>query len=209
MTFYDEQLADLDTVDKEHRVRIETMHEMRHPLLREAGREELRALRPVPEVERRVRETWSQGLGGVPYIAMMIRAHKASHRITLQRSPLEWYLGRMQDLADRFPGTPFFLSTDSPEAEETVRHRFDGIVVQRDKGDYNSAVGLQAAVADLYLLASASFVLQPYWSSFPAMARALADPRVQFVHALSENDFAGAPSDLPPPADPLRPFTRE
>ncbi|GAB4066369.1 hypothetical protein KHC28_25475 [Ancylobacter sonchi] len=207
VALHNEQLADLEAVDGEAALFIKTIHEMRHPVLRESGRMELRRLDPVAEVRRRVLETWDKGLGAAPYVAVMIRAHAASHATTLRTSPLEWYVERMQELADRFSGLRFFLSTDSPEAQEAMLRRFGRVVVQDDKGGYNSKTGLQAAVADLYLLAAGSFVLQPYWSSFPAMSRALADPRVRFVDA---NSAAAEPPsiDLPLPADPLRPYAR-
>ncbi|GAB4066368.1 hypothetical protein GCM10028812_14440 [Ancylobacter sonchi] len=206
--FHDEHIDDLEAVAREREVWIRTLHGMRHPSLKAGWRKEFRALKPVPEVERRVRATWSKGLGDAPYVGVMIRAHPTAPPRTLQRSPVSWYLERMQGIVDRFPGIGFFLSADTPEVHEAVLKRFERVIVQDDKGVFNAAAGIQAAAADLYLLASASFVLQPYWSSFPEMARALADRRVGFVHSLSDGEPATACFDLPPPADPLRPFAR-
>jgi hypothetical protein len=205
---YDESLQDLDTVNLQRHIQISTAREMRHPVLKEGWREELRALTPVEDVAKRVQETWEK-LDRHPYVGVMIRAHAKTHEKTKQRSPVDWYLGRMEEIATLCPDISFFLSTDSPEAQALVRQRFDRVIVQEDKGQYNSLTGLQAAVADLYLLASSAYMLKPYWSSFPAMAQALAGPLLRYEDSETPKSSPIPLGQVPMPSDPMRPSFRD
>lgn len=207
---YNETLQDLDAANRARHIQISTVHEMRHPLLCAQWKQELRALNPVASVADRIRKTWDKGLGQAPYASVMIRAHAASHETTKQRSPLDWFFGRMDEIVAANPGISFFLSTDSPDAERQVQQRFERVVVQEDKGGYNSLTGLQAAVADLYLLASSAYMLKPYYSSFPEMAQALAGPILR--HEDSETPPASRAAlrldGTTMPDDPLKPSVR-
>lgn len=105
---YDAQLPDLDLVNRQRHIQISTIHELRPQILREKWREELRLLCPVPVVQERIRRTWSSGLSNRPFVSVMIRAHEASHEKTRINSPVEWYLRRMEELANKNNGLIFF-----------------------------------------------------------------------------------------------------
>jgi hypothetical protein len=136
--------------------------------------ERLRTLRPSAPVADRVSRFYTENLQGRPYVGVMIRAHQRSHERTLESSPVEWFVERMRGLSRDFPGVEFFISCDVAEVAQHVVATVPGAVTQVDKGPYNSVRGVQAAVADLYLLASAGYILGPHWSSFVDMAEHLA-----------------------------------
>lgn len=131
-------------------------------------------LKPTPAIVSRVRSvaTWTQ-----PTIGVMIRANRHSHGDTLQHSPVQWYLQRMDELRRQDPGVAFFLSTDSPDASALVHTRFDGVIEQQHKSPYNSREGVADAVVDLYCLVGTTYILGAHYSSFSETARSLAGHR--------------------------------
>ncbi len=168
--------------------------------------EELRALTPVPAITDRVQEYFDRHVRGSPYVGVMIRAHQRSHATTLQTSPVEWFVTQMQLIRDQHPDVRFFLSCDVPEVAADVCAAVPGTVTQMDKGDYNSVPGIQAAVADLYLLASSGYILGPHWSSFVELAELLA---AGTVGCRTPSEARGPASvDPRPVTNPLRPWER-
>lgn len=169
--------------------------------------ERFRRLRPVEQIEGRALDAFDDGLRGRPYIGVMVRSHAVSHQKTLEASPLEWYIERMAELHRQRPAMPFYVSADTVEAWDRVAAVFPDIHGVRDKGDYNSREALQAAVVDLYLLASSSHILGPHYSSFPEMAQYLAGSSVVLETSQAgkspQSSFRGAIV-----ADPMRPSAR-
>ncbi len=90
-----------------------------------------------------------------------------------------------------------------------LKQHFDRVVVQENKGEFNSLEGLQAAVADLYLLASSIYMLKPYWSSFPEMAQALAGTDFLAEDSRSEDLFKDGKLNVKLPNDPIKPFLKD
>jgi hypothetical protein len=167
---------------------------------------QLRALRPAAEVSRRI-DSVSRELGSGEFVGVMIRAHDASHPKSKELSPVSWYEGRMHALLEQRPALRFYVSCDVPEVAEALVSRFPAAMTQRDKGEYNTTTGTQAAVADLYMLASASGILRPYWSSFTTMASELSDQAVLLED--SQSDVALSERTLVPRApDPFHPWAR-
>ena len=180
---------------------VRTGHALVLPDGARAWPELLRELRPSGQVADRVTSV-AATLTGEPYVGVMVRAHPASHTETLRWSPVGWFVERMRRLEQAAPGVRFYLSCDVPELQQDLLDAFPGAVAQADKGGYNSRAGLVAAVVDLYLLAGATHLLGPYFSSFPELARHLAGPGLTL-----ETSRSGEPRDLPlvTVADPLRP----
>ena len=167
---------------------------------------QLRVLEPVDHVRQRIMRMWDQ-LGDDPFVGVMIRAHGSSHPRTLEASPVSWFEDYMDTLRDAHPYLRFYISSDAPEVSARLCRRFPGSVTQTDKGGYNSTEGVQAAVVDLYLLAASCGVLQPFWSSFPAMAKELCRHEVPFVD--SQFDGTALQHSLVAKAQhPLRPWLR-
>jgi hypothetical protein len=166
----------------------------------------LRTLRPSDEVSRRI-DRVSSDLGPGDFIGVMIRAHEASHPKTKEFSPVRWYEQRMHELLEQRPDLRFYISCDVPEVAAALIAAFPAAVTQADKGGYNTTTGTQAAVADIYLLASAGGILRPYWSSFTTMASELSNQAVMLEDSQSEQPLTA--SDLVARApDPFRPWVR-
>lgn len=171
--------------------------------------ERLRALRPAPEVAARITALFDAHLRGAPYLGVMVRSHVVSHENTLRESPMEWYLDRVSDIRQQHPELPLFVSADTVEAHDRVVASFPKVHSVRDKGAYNSAPALRAAVVDLYLLAGATHILGPHYSSFPELAQYLAGPSVALETSMSAADSAferAAPHTHV--TDPTRPSLR-
>lgn len=169
----------------------------------------LRRLRPSTRVNARICAQFDTGLQGVPYLGVMVRSHVVSHENTLAASPLEWYLDRISDVRRRNPELPIYVSADTVRAFDVVASAFPGVHGQRDKGAYNSRSALAAAVADLYLLASATHILGPHYSSFPELSEYLAGGSVALETSMSspESSFdESAPRTIV--KDPTRPAVR-
>ena len=185
---------------------IATSHALQLPGAARPWQEHLRSLAPVRAVAERIRGFFNDHLRGRPYVGVMIRAHRSSHVETKKASPVEWYLARMRALSVEHPGIRFFVSSDVGNVADAVAASIPGVVTQPDKGEYNTRRGLQAAVADLYLLASAGYILGPYWSSFAETAQHLAGGLV----TLESSRAVSGPGTFVPllVTDPLNPWAR-
>lgn len=138
------------------------------PLELEPG---LPQLRPVRAIATRVRSiaSWDE-----PVVGVMIRANNLAHAETTSASPVSWFVDRMASIRAERPDTPFFLSTDSPPVSERIHGEFSNVFELGGKSAYNSGTGVQDAVADLYLLASTTYILGSTASSFSDMAALIA-----------------------------------
>ncbi|WP_426737849.1 hypothetical protein [Plantibacter sp. 2H11-2] len=168
---------------------------------------QLRALRPSAAVVQRLRSA-SDEMGTQEYVGVMIRAHEASHPKTKEFSPVSWYERRMRELLEARPSLRFYLSCDVPEVAEALVARFPSGMTQQDKGGYNTTVGTQAAVADVYMLAASSGILRPFWSSFTTMSSELAD-RALLLEDSQSDETLTTKTLVPRAPDVLRPWERE
>ena len=195
-------------VDRKPLIQVKTVH-----ALKDAAGEpidwgpQLRELETTPAVQDRVFRIWNDRLAGRPYIGVQIRAHDA-HPKTVEASPVEWFIGRMQELRADNPDVEFFLSSDSEAATKQVIDAVGPVAVQTDIGDYHTTKRVQAAVADLYLLGGAAGVLGPYWSSFVPIARRLADDAIVVEDSRNDHRLSAVGLEGPSVADPLRPWER-
>jgi hypothetical protein len=205
--------ADLAWLDDERRRerlwQIKTPHALALPPDAEPWERKLRLLTVVPELQSRVQDLFDHRLRDAPYVGVMIRAHAVSHEQTRRLSPVSWYVERMRQLEAAHPGLTFYVSCDAPDVQERVCAEVGNCVAQVDKGEYNSRRALRAAIVDLYLLASASHLLVPHYSSFPELAHKLADERpVMETSQRGVDGAVDAGAGWTVVADPLRPWVR-
>jgi hypothetical protein len=188
---------------------IRTPHALHLPSNASPWERELQNLRPVQQVEDRVRNFFGANLSGEPYVGVMVRAHEKSHAVTLRESPIEWYLRRMRDVRSIHPDMRFFVSSDSSAAEQRILAEIPGSFSLPEKGAYNSREALQSAVADLYLLASSAHILAPHFSSFPELAQKLAGPSISLETSKIGSDLTLEKVEiLTRVSDPTRPYIR-
>ena len=169
--------------------------------------ERLRELTPVDEIADEVRSLYNAHLRGRPYVGIQVRTHAVSHAKTIESSPVEWFANRMRQIRADHPDVPFFLSCDTPEAQNQLAGEFDGCVFLTDKGGYNTVKGVRSGLVDLYLLASSQHLIGASFSSFVEMAVFLCDGVVPFERPDQplDGDFS---LSLGLAEDPLRPARR-
>ncbi|MDP5184384.1 hypothetical protein QOZ88_17250 [Blastococcus sp. BMG 814] len=204
--------ASLDWLDdgkrRERLWQIRTGSEIQLPPQARPWAEAYRDLVPVDAIAEAVTRFSADELGGEPYVGVMIRAHAVSHAATRATSPVEWFEGRMRRMVEQRPGTRFFVSCDVPEVQERICRTIPGCTGQLDKGAYNSVEGVRSAVADVYLLAGAGYLLGPHFSSFLHLAQHLADDRIPVETAVKDEPPVVDPAALGVVEDPLRPSVR-
>lgn len=101
------------------------------------------------------------------YISVQVRAHPTlSPSTTLEKSPVSWFINRMQDIRDENPDAQFFLSSDTEEAHAEIAARFPDVVSIQKTGGYNTREALIESTADLVMLSRSSHILAPYYSTF-------------------------------------------
>ena len=206
--FVDDSLGDILDRPDAPLWQINTGGELRLPAGVRDWREDFRALPPAEPIARRVTGIFDEHFRGRPYVGVMIRAHQVSHARTLETSPVQWFEERMRVLREQNPDLGFYVSCDVQEIQDRIVAAFPGSYGQRDKGPYNSTRAVRAAVVDLYLLASASHTIGPYWSSFIELAEFLDDGCTVSEDPVGE--FPVVP-DLAAPGlvtDPLCPASR-
>lgn len=173
--YRDHTLDWLDDEARRARVwQIRTPHALHLPAGATPWEGDLRDLRPTAEIAERVSAFHREALDGHPYMGVMIRAHAVSHDQTRRDSPVQWYIDRLREVHAAHPGLRFFISADTPEAQQQVVAQVPGSIGQRNKGGYNTREGLMSAVSDLYLLAGSVHLIGPHFSSFPELAQKLA-----------------------------------
>lgn len=171
--------------------------------------ERLRALRPNDRIQNRVRAAFDAYFKDVGFVGVMIRAHSVSHPQTKQASPLDWYLNRLKEIRKSSPETPIFVSCDVAEVQEQVISSFPNCWGLRDKGTYNSTLGVESAICDLYLLASSGYLIGPHFSSFVHLAQHLAGDLVPMETSLHQPDSRLIDFNrLSRVRDPLNPIAR-
>lgn len=204
--------ADLDWIDEASGDRIwqiRTAHALHLPSGATPWGEELRTLNPVGSIADRIQTFHDQHLAGTPYVGVMVRAHSVSNLQTLEHSPVDWYIRRMEELRRDHPGIRFFLSADTPRAQADVIDAIPEAVALEDKGAYNSKRALISSVVDLYLLAGACHIVGPHYSSFPEVAQRLAPSSVRLETSMSLAESRLPPTEILTHApDPLRPWDR-
>lgn len=131
--------------------------------------------KPSLKVRSLANGDWQRDLVSHDFVAVFVRAHPQTHEKTKESSPPSWFIDRMRSLRESRPNLKFFLSCDTRSAELLICNAVDGVIVQPKTGRYNSKLGVQEAVADLYVASRAAAIVGPYWSSFADLAMALSE----------------------------------
>ncbi len=136
-----------------------------------------------PELTDEVDKTWAEmteGGGGAPAIGVHIR--RSDNDASMQVSPLDLFIARMEQEAEREPETRFFLATDDIRTDRTVFRHFPGRVISRNKQfSRKSTLGVQDALIDLLVLSKCSLILGSYWSSFSQTAAEMRGATLEIV----------------------------
>ncbi len=127
----------------------------------------LAGLTPVPAIAARVGEA---AAGFTPFTVGVHIRRTDNERSTL-RSPTAAFAGAMAALVRDEPRTTFFVATDDPAEEQTLRAAFgDRIVTLRKRLDRANADAIKSALVDLLCLSRTRVVLGSDWSAYSEMA---------------------------------------
>lgn len=163
-----------------------------------------RDLELTSEVRGLVEQAWADLPKVAGVLGVSMRVNELSHAKTKEHSPTEWYVAELERFSTTHPNAGIFLSCDEASIAKRMMAQFSNIVAVDYPGEYNSARAVIKAVADLYVLASATEIISPYWSSFPNMAYQLAGEQVPMRSSL--RSWAGKKGDGPSVAsDPVWP----
>lgn len=163
-----------------------------------------RELELTDEVRALVDSAWA----GLPHdhgvLGVSMRVNEKSHAKTKEHSPVEWYIAELERFSETHPNAGIFLSCDEESVTEQLKVRFPNVVAIDYPGEYNSVRSITKAVADLYILASSTEIISPYWSSFPNMSYQLAAEQVPMRNSM--RSWRGAKNTIPSVAsDPVWP----
>lgn len=199
----------LDGASADRIWQIRTAHALHLPSEARAWSDELRSLEPVDALAERIVDFHGRFLAGEPYVGVMVRAHSVSNTQTLEKSPLRWYIDRMQEVRQARPNVRFFLSADTADAQAAVISAIPNTFALQDKGGYNTKQALESSVVDLYLLAGAGHLIAPHYSSFPEVAQQLAGSQLRMETAATGPELRWVNGDpLLRAANPLAPWHR-
>jgi hypothetical protein len=122
--------------------------------------------------------------GTVPSPGRLVGVHirRGDNEASIQVSPLDLFIARMQREVDEDPKVRFFLATDDAATEQTVVARFPGRVTVRGKDLSRVRTGgVQDALVDLLVLSGCPLILGSYWSSFSQTAAELGGGKLETV----------------------------
>lgn len=169
--------------------------------------EVFRELEVTAEVRGLIGQAWSELSRDAGVLGVSMRVHEKSHPKTKEHSPVEWYVAELERFTAMNPNAGVFLSCDEHDVTEELKTEFPNVVAIDYPSEYNSARGVVKAVADLYVLASSTEIIAPYWSSFPNMSYQLADEQVPMRN--SQRSWPRLKGDGPSIAsDPVWPAQR-
>lgn len=90
---------------------------------------------------------------------------------SIEHSPLQLFIDRMQEEEYNNPETLFFLCTDDKTSEDLIVSKFNGrVIINTQIRDRLSIEGMQEALVDLFCLAKTEKIFGSYWSSFSEIA---------------------------------------
>lgn len=101
-----------------------------------------------------------------------VHIRRSDHDHSIERSPLWRFIELMEEEIELDPQLKFFLATDSPEVQTTLKKQFPNRIVTHSKMslDRNDPRAIQDAVIDLYCLAACRKLIGSYRSSYSDMA---------------------------------------
>ena len=123
--------------------------------------------KPVLPISEKIEQIIKQ------FTAYTIGVHirRTDHTNSIQYSPIDLFINKMQAELDAKKDVTFFLSTDDPPTEKAIIAVFGPKVIIYEKERSRQTVkGMQDAVVDLYCLSRTNKILGSYWSSYTEIA---------------------------------------
>ncbi len=138
--------------------------------------------RPRPELLDEAERVFALASGDGDGRVVGVHIRRGDNEASIQVSPLDLFVARMQREVEQYPEVRFFLATDDPATEREVLERFPGRVTVRAKElSRTRTSGVQDALVDLLILSKCPLILGSYWSSFSQMAAELGGRMLETV----------------------------
>ena len=104
-----------------------------------------------------------------------IHIRRTDNTRATHHSPTAAFLELMKATIQERPETTFFVATDDPREEHTLRQQFGSRIITFPKQslDRNNPQAIKDAVVDLFCLAACTRIIGSHWSSFTRAACAL------------------------------------
>lgn len=101
-----------------------------------------------------------------------VHVRRTDNNLAIEKSPLPEFIAMMQGYVLEEPDTSFFLATDDPVAEASLKETFPGRIITFRKSAYSRAetAAIQEALVDLLMLSRCRKLLGSFYSSFSEYA---------------------------------------
>lgn len=112
-----------------------------------------------------------------------VHIRRTDHIEAIQNSPLEMFIGKMQEELDRKKETFFYVATDDKATEEELRERFgEKVLTFSGKSlDRNSRQGIEDAYVEMLCLSAGEKILGSFNSTFSVMASRLGNIPLEVI----------------------------
>lgn len=126
---------------------------------------------PQPDLCRLI-EQQTAGFG--PH-TVGIHIRRTDNARAIQHSPTAAFVALMRETLQEWPEVTFFVATDDPQEEQTLRQQFGARITTFPKQSLDRAdpQAIKDAVVDLFCLAACTRIIGSHWSSFTRAACAL------------------------------------
>ena len=115
------------------------------------------------EIERRCELFTSHTIG--------IHIRRTDNIVSINESPTELFIKKMEEEIKEYPDTCFYLATDSEEDKSILRSHFgERVITSEKKAVRDSVEGIKDAVVDLYSLSHTHRIYGSFFSSFSETA---------------------------------------
>lgn len=104
-----------------------------------------------------------------------VHIRRTDNKDSIERSPLELFITRMQEEIDKDPEVQFYVASDDPLVKEQLLHMFGAqrIIIPTGVIGRDSEEGIRQAVIEMYALSKTKRILGSYYSSFSEVASEL------------------------------------
>ena len=101
-----------------------------------------------------------------------VHIRRTDNKDSIERSPLELFIARMQEEIVKDPEVQFYVASDDPLVKEQLLHMFGAqrIIIPTGVIGRDSEEGIRQAVIEMYALSKTNRILGSYYSSFSEIA---------------------------------------
>ena len=112
-----------------------------------------------------------------------VHVRRTDNKDSIERSPLELFIARMQEEIVKDPEVQFYVASDEPLVKEQLLHMFGAqrIIIPTGVIGRDSEEGIRQALIEMYALSKTKRILGSYYSSFSEIASSLDSVELQII----------------------------